>query len=107
MEIVLNLLILTVLVIITYNLFSKNKKSNASIDSDLSNEITNLRVQLGVKDEKIRSLKESKELESENLKKDTLELFDIDKEIEVIPNFICLEDYKQTNNKNNKEKQTT
>ncbi|MBT3561069.1 DNA recombination protein RmuC [Flavobacteriaceae bacterium] len=70
MEIVLNLLILTVLVIITYNLFSKNKKSNASIDSDLSNEITNLRVQLGVKDEKIRSLKESKELESENLKKE-------------------------------------
>ena len=71
MEIVLNLLILTVLVIITYNLFSKNKKSNASIDSDLSNEITNLRVQLGVKDEKIRSLKESKELESENLKNKT------------------------------------
>ena len=34
MEIVLNLLILIVLVIITYNLFSKNKKSNASIDSD-------------------------------------------------------------------------
>ena len=70
MEIVLNLLILTVLVIITYNLFSKNKKSNASIDSDLSNEITNLRVQLGVKNEQIRSLKESKELESENLKKE-------------------------------------
>ena len=38
--------------------------------ADLSNEITNLRVQLGVKDEKIRSLKESKELESENLKKE-------------------------------------
>jgi L-malate glycosyltransferase len=41
---------------------------------------------------------------SENLKKDTLELFDIDKEIEVIPNFICLEDYKQTNNKKYKDR---
>ena len=35
---------------------------------------------------------------SENLKKDTLKLFNITKEIEVIPNFICLNDYKQTNN---------
>ena len=41
---------------------------------------------------------------SENLKKDTLELFNIDKEIEVIPNFICLEDYKQTNNKKYKNR---
>ena len=35
---------------------------------------------------------------SENLKKDTLRLFNITKEIEVIPNFISLNDYKQTNN---------
>jgi L-malate glycosyltransferase len=41
---------------------------------------------------------------SENLKKDTLELFNINKEIEVIPNFICLEDYKQTNNKKYKNR---
>ena len=41
---------------------------------------------------------------SENLKKDTLELFNIDKEIEVIPNFICLDDYKQTNNKKYKNR---
>ena len=70
MEIVLNILILSVLVLILYNLFYKYKKSNTSIESDLSNEITNLMVQLGVKDEQIRSLKESKELESENLKKE-------------------------------------
>ena len=41
---------------------------------------------------------------SENLKKDTLELFNIDKEIEVIPNFICFEDYNQTNNKKYKKR---
>ncbi|MBM76856.1 MAG: N-acetyl-alpha-D-glucosaminyl L-malate synthase BshA [Crocinitomicaceae bacterium] len=35
---------------------------------------------------------------SENLKKDTINLFNIKKEIDVIPNFICLEDYRQTNN---------
>ncbi len=70
MEIVLNILILSVLVIITYNLFFKNKKSNTSLESNLSDEITDLRVQLGVKNEQIRSLKESKDLESENLKKE-------------------------------------
>lgn len=41
---------------------------------------------------------------SENLKKDTLELFNIKKEIEVIPNFICLEDYKQKNNQKYKDR---
>ncbi len=41
---------------------------------------------------------------SENLKKDTLELFNINKEIEVIPNFICLEDYKQKNNQKYKDR---
>ena len=70
MEIGFNILILSVLVIITYNLFSKNKKSDSLIESDLSDEITSLRIQLGVKNEQIRSLKESKELESENLKKE-------------------------------------
>jgi len=70
MEIGFNILILLVLVLITYNLFSKNKKSDLLIESDLSDEITSLRVQLGVKNEQIRSLKESKELESENLKKE-------------------------------------
>ena len=70
MEIVLNILILSVLVIITYNLFFKNKKSNTSLESNLSDEITDLRVQLGVKNEQIRSLKESKDLKSENLKKE-------------------------------------
>ena len=70
MEIGFNILILLVLVIITYNLFSKNKKSDLLIESDLSDEITSLRVQLGVKNEQIRSPKESKELESENLKKE-------------------------------------
>jgi len=70
MEIGFNILILSVLVLITYNLFSKNKKSDSLIESDLSDEITSLRIQLGVKNEQIRSLKESKELESENLKKE-------------------------------------
>jgi len=70
MEIGFNILILLVLVLITYNLFSKNKKSDSLIESDLSDEITSLRIQLGVKNEQIRSLKESKELESENLKKE-------------------------------------
>tara|TARA_B110000091_G_C13752415_1_gene448295 strand:- start:181 stop:1383 length:1203 start_codon:yes stop_codon:yes gene_type:complete len=70
MEIGFNILILLVLVLITYNLFSKNKKSDSLIGSDLSDEITSLRIQLGVKNEQIRSLKESKELESENLKKE-------------------------------------
>ncbi|MDB0068837.1 DNA recombination protein RmuC [bacterium] len=70
MEIGFNILILSVLVLITYNLFSKNKKSDSLIGSDLSDEITSLRIQLGVKNEQIRSLKESKELESENLKKE-------------------------------------
>lgn len=41
---------------------------------------------------------------SENLKKDTLELFDIKKNIDVIPNFICLEDYKQENNQKYKDR---
>tara|TARA_B100001758_G_C18376196_1_gene594440 strand:+ start:132 stop:1256 length:1125 start_codon:yes stop_codon:yes gene_type:complete len=41
---------------------------------------------------------------SENLKNDTLELFNIKKEIEVIPNFICLEDYKQKNNQKYKDR---
>ena len=41
---------------------------------------------------------------SENLKKDTLDLFNIKKEIEVIPNFICLEDYKQKNNQKYKNR---
>ena len=70
MEIGFNILILSVLVLITYNLFSKNKKSDSLTESDLSDEITSLRIQLGVKNEQIRSLKESKELESENLKKE-------------------------------------
>ena len=70
MEIGFNILILSVLVLITYNLFSKNKKSDSLIESDLIDEITSLRIQLGVKNEQIRSLKESKELESENLKKE-------------------------------------
>ena len=70
MEIGFNILILLVLVLITYNLFSKNKTSDSLIESDLSDEITSLRIQLGVKNEQIRSLKESKELESENLKKE-------------------------------------
>lgn len=35
---------------------------------------------------------------SENLKEETFELFDIKKNIEVIPNFICLKDYKLDNN---------
>ncbi|MDC1457095.1 DNA recombination protein RmuC [Flavobacteriaceae bacterium] len=70
MEIGFNILILSILVLITYNLFSKNKKSDSLIESDLSDEITSLRIQLGVKNEQIRSLKESKELESENLKKE-------------------------------------
>ena len=35
---------------------------------------------------------------SENLKKETFELFDITNNIEVIPNFISLEDYKLDNN---------
>jgi N-acetyl-alpha-D-glucosaminyl L-malate synthase BshA len=41
---------------------------------------------------------------SENLKKDTLEHFSIKKNIEVIPNFICLEDYKQENNQKYKDR---
>lgn len=35
---------------------------------------------------------------SESLKKDTLELFDIKNEIEVIPNFICFNEYQLPNN---------
>jgi N-acetyl-alpha-D-glucosaminyl L-malate synthase BshA len=35
---------------------------------------------------------------SENLKKETFELFDIKNKIEVIPNFICLKEYKLDNN---------
>lgn len=35
---------------------------------------------------------------SESLKKETHELFDIKKEIKVIPNFICLDEYKLDNN---------
>ena len=35
---------------------------------------------------------------SENLKKETIELFDIKNSIEVIPNFICLKEYKLDNN---------
>jgi len=35
---------------------------------------------------------------SENLKKETFELFDIKNNIEVIPNFICLKEYKLDNN---------
>ncbi len=35
---------------------------------------------------------------SENLKKETFELFDIKNNIEVIPNFICLKEYKLENN---------
>ena len=35
---------------------------------------------------------------SENLKKETFELFDIKNDIEVIPNFICHKDYKLDNN---------
>ena len=35
---------------------------------------------------------------SENLKKETFELFDIKNNIEVIPNFICLKEYKLNNN---------
>ena len=35
---------------------------------------------------------------SESLKKDTLDHFNIKKDIKVIPNFICLDDYKQNNN---------
>tara|TARA_Y100000991_G_scaffold214877_1_gene203686 strand:+ start:53 stop:1189 length:1137 start_codon:yes stop_codon:yes gene_type:complete len=35
---------------------------------------------------------------SENLKEETFELFDIKNNIEVIPNFICLKDYKLDNN---------
>ena len=35
---------------------------------------------------------------SENLKKETFELFDIKNNIEVIPNFICLKEYKMDNN---------
>ena len=35
---------------------------------------------------------------SENLKKETFELFDITNNIEVIPNFICLKEYKLDNN---------
>jgi N-acetyl-alpha-D-glucosaminyl L-malate synthase BshA len=35
---------------------------------------------------------------SESLKKETHELFDIKKEIKVIPNFICLNEYKLDNN---------
>ena len=35
---------------------------------------------------------------SENLKKETFELFDIKNNIEVIPNFICLKEYRMDNN---------
>jgi len=35
---------------------------------------------------------------SENLKKETFKLFDIKNNIEVIPNFICLKEYKMDNN---------
>ena len=35
---------------------------------------------------------------SENLKKETFELFDIKNNIEVIPNFICIKEYKLDNN---------
>jgi len=35
---------------------------------------------------------------SENLRKETFELFDIKNNIEVIPNFICLKEYKLNNN---------
>ena len=35
---------------------------------------------------------------SENLKQETISLFPIKKEIDVIPNFICLNDYKMENN---------
>jgi DNA recombination protein RmuC len=70
MEIALNILILSVLVLITFNLFFKNKKSNSLSDSALNQEITELRVKLGVKDEQIRSLKDLNEKESENLKKE-------------------------------------
>lgn len=41
---------------------------------------------------------------SESLKKDTLEHFKIKKDIKVIPNFICLEDYKQYNNQKYKQR---
>lgn len=70
MEIAFNILILSVLVLITFNLFFKNKKSNSLSDSALNQEITELRVKLGVKDEQIRSLKDLNEKESENLKKE-------------------------------------
>ena len=70
MEISLNILILSVLVLISFNLFSKNKKSNPSSEFTLNHKIMELRVQLGVKDEQIRFLKESNQKESENLKKE-------------------------------------
>tara|TARA_Y100000385_G_scaffold143939_1_gene149375 strand:+ start:3541 stop:4671 length:1131 start_codon:yes stop_codon:yes gene_type:complete len=41
---------------------------------------------------------------SESLKKDTLEHFKIKKDVKVIPNFICLEDYKQYNNQKYKQR---
>ena len=41
---------------------------------------------------------------SESLKKDTLEHFKIKKDVKVIPNFICLEDYKQHNNQKYKQR---
>lgn len=41
---------------------------------------------------------------SESLKKDTLEHFDVKREIHVIPNFICMNEYKLTNNEHYKQR---
>ena len=41
---------------------------------------------------------------SQSLKEDTIEHFNIKKDIKVVPNFICLDDYKQTNNQKYKNR---
>lgn len=67
MENALNIIILLAIGIIAYKLFFKSKKSEILNESELNDEITELKVQLGIKEEQIRSLKESKQKENENL----------------------------------------
>ena len=69
MENALNIIILLAISIIAYKLFFKSKKSEILNESELNDEITELKVQLGIKEEQIRSLKESKQKENEKQEK--------------------------------------
>ena len=71
MEIFFNIItVVAVVGFIVYDLFFKNKNSNILNNSELNDEITELKIQLGRKDEIIKSLTDSKQIENENLKRE-------------------------------------